>query len=240
MDTEHGTETIHEADEISLVDILSIVIKRRFFIFAAAILGLALGLWFYFGDISRSDKPLYTATLDAFFYDPVVKTPKAVIENFVLGAQFKSALSAASNVKPDTLRVSYNEAKLLLTIEVLTQDKEAALAGPAQALVALKASYALVEARKSALAAVLLNGSTNGISDLRSSTSIESPPFELSAIGETRLSVPKAEWPQKAILSLFACLFMGFLLAFMAEGYDRLRADPEARKKLRDAWGRRA
>jgi hypothetical protein len=129
--------------------------------------------------------------------------------------------------------VSYNEAKLLLTIEVHTQDKDAALAGPAQALAAIKTSYALMETRRSALASALLNGSTSG-------TSLESLPFELYALGDTRLSVPKAEWPQKAILSLFACLFLGFLLAFMAEGLVRIKADPEARKKLRDAWGRRA
>lgn len=233
MDTEPGTETMHEADEISLVDILSIVIKRRLIVLAATVFGLALGLWFFYGDISRSDRPLYTATQDVFFYDPVIKNPKAVIENFVLGPQFKAAFSAASSIKPDTLSVSYNEAKLLLTIEVHAQDKDAALAGPAQALAALKASYALMETRRSALALALLNGSTSG-------ASLESLPFELYAIGDTRLSVPKAEWQQKAILSLFACLFMGFLLAFMAESFDRLRADPEARKKLRDAWGRRA
>lgn len=239
MESQNISENQRDSDEISIVDIISVLIKRRRIIIACTVMGLALGLWFYLGDRSRSDKPLYTATLDAFFYDPVVKNPKAVVENFILGDQFKAALRASSNVDPATLRVSYNEAKLLLSIVVQTQDKVQALEAPAQALKALEASYALLEVRKTALALALLNGSTEGISELRSSISLDSPPFELNALGETRVSVPAAEWPKKAILGLLACIFAGFLFAFFAEGIARMRTDPEASKKLRDAWGRR-
>jgi len=239
MESQSIIEEQRDSDEISIVDIISVLIKRRRIVIACTVMGLALGLWFYLGDISRSDKPLYTATLDAFFYDPVVKNPKAVIENFIRGDQFKAALRASSNVDPATLSVSYNEAKLILTIEVQARDKVQSLEAPAQALRALKASYALVEVRKSALALTLLNGSTDGISELRSSISLDSPPFELNALGETRVSAPAAEWLKKAILGLVACIFAGLLFAFLAEGIARMRADPEASKKLRDAWGRR-
>jgi hypothetical protein len=203
-----------------------------------AVLGLALGVWFYYSDISRSDTPLYTATLEAFFYDPAVKNPKAVVEGFVLGAPFQSALRSSTSVEPDTLRVNYNEARLVLSIEIRTYDYEHALVAPTQALEVLNTSYAGLEIRKIAL--VLLNNPADGAKGLLSTTSLDSPPFELHALGTTRISLPKAVWPQKALLSIFACLFAGFLLAFMAEGLAKLHADPVARKKLRDAWGRRA
>lgn len=230
------------SDEISLVDLLAVMLRWRQVIGLALALGLALSGWFAFSEL-RSGAPRASAVgITAFFFDPVLKTPKPVLESFTANPEFLKALDVMNGAELSDAQINaeYSEAKLelKLTIRSTTLNLDPILAS--QALTAYIKTYRELPVRSSLF---LLGQSSKNLSREQDQPRFdpdERIALEAYALGPAYRVPYVAAWPKKAALAVFASLFLGILAAFMLEYLSRLRSDPESWAKLQASMkGRR-
>lgn len=228
------------SDEISLVDLLAVMLRWRWAIGLALALGMVLSGWFVFSELRSGAPRASTVGITAFFFDPVLKTPKPVLERFTANPSFLEAVKAANvgSLEDTQISAEYGDAKLELKLTIRSTTRELDPEAARLAFDAFIRTYPGLPVRS-----VLFQLAQNAKASAAELPSIGSDgiiPFEAYALGPA-YRVPYApSWPKKAALAVFAFLSLGILAAFMLEYLSRLRSDPESWAKLQASMkGRR-
>lgn len=228
------------SDEISLVDLLAVMLRWRWVIGLAVALGLALSGWFALSELRSGAVRGSTVRIDAFFYDPVLRSPKPVLERFTANPSFLEAVKAANvgSLEDTQISAEYSDAKLELKLTIRSTTRELDPEAARLALDAFLKTYAGLTVR-SVLLQLAQNVKPEAV-ELSPAGAEGTIPFEAYALGPAYRVPYVAAWPKKAALAVFSSLFLGILAAFMLEYLSRLRSDPESWAKLQASMkGRR-
>lgn len=273
-------------DEVSLVDLLAVMVRyRRLVIAVPLVLAVLAGTWLYLlpaigvnaaqraydVQISAVLSPVpadikavlgidATQLLDAYF-------SSVAIQSAAFGSFFPEALKGMSPVDMTTFvrdqllgkqfKYSFDPKLGIYTIAMKSTDKEQAdryltalWSGASDKVLgrvrdAVATALALLDKEivgyraamksDSTVSAVLASATNlrNGLLVLQDSQS-----FPLPTQPEHLVFAAKTGRSKTLVLVLFAGLFLGILLAFMANAWNSIKEDPEAMAKLRAAWKR--
>lgn len=227
------TSGVDREDEISLVDIVAVLFRRRLVVLVVAGLGiLAAAATLVLPALSRS-APIWEATVGGFLSDALETDPGP---SLVALSRTEAFRAGAAVVAPaDVPIVTYDSKARTLRLAARAGDAATAAALAERGMATLVAMYREIAARQAAFRLASLD------SEFR--TAVEVPgdhavAFESFGAPVATRYDPLKEKTKSALLVVLSSLFMAFLTAFLADAIARMRSDPESAAKLRAAWRR--
>jgi len=231
------------SDEVSLVDLVAVVARRRrtiALVFAFAFASVALVLWL---PVLIGGPVVYRATAKAFFLDPLDDAPGGALVAFSKTRTFAEALTGGIE---GGFTVSYDEKMKTVAFSVDAPDPDSASARAESALAALARLYAGHPSRIDRAAALVAGASGGGILYETGVPLAFAPAFEPFAAVEVvpieaaliEAAPIKTDLGKELALAAFVAAFIALLAGFLVETVDGMRHDPVSKAKLRSAWRR--
>lgn len=230
-------------DEVSLVDLLAALIRKRKLLFGFVLVGVVLSLMLFLGTrlSPRFKLPLsYTASVSALVVDPLVqggpndKNPAsgniaAAIATSGAAADLvgRSQGGAAASLYQSKASAQFDEKTAVLKIQMTASSSDEARALASAGAAATQTIFREVATRH--FQPTPPPGSEEG-------ENLALPLPEFKIIDSKVTPNYHAFYSVKLlVLICFAFLFCGILAAFAANAWDRLKEDPETVAKLRAA-----
>jgi uncharacterized protein involved in exopolysaccharide biosynthesis len=233
-------------DEVSLVDLLAVLIRKRKVWIGITLLGVLIGCILFL--VGRTAPPqnrtTYTASVKALVVDPIVSAPgpdDKVPQSGNIAAAIATSGAAADLVAKAqgeeaaaqyrrSATAKYDEKTAVLEILVTSASSETAKSLAAAGAAATQQIFREVALRHYAPDSPKPN--ETALASLPAPAAL--PEFKI--IDSKVTSLYKPLYSVKAlILICFASLFLGLLAAFVANAWDRVKKDPDAMAKLQAA-----
>jgi uncharacterized protein involved in exopolysaccharide biosynthesis len=250
-DTSRSSDSRDE--EVSLVDLVAVLIKKRKLWIGITLLGAAVGLGFFVGGkyLPSRSSTVYSASVKALVVDPIVQTAgpgdKAPASGNIAAAIATSGAAAdlvaaskggeAADQYRKSATAKFDEKTAVLEIDVTSSSAKSAAALAAAGAAATQSIFREVASRH------FMPAEPTAPSGGQPQTAVR-PDFQ--ALPEFKIIDSKVSATTSSsllhsakglVLICFASLFIGLLAAFVANAWDRVKEDPEAMAKLRAARG---
>lgn len=228
--------------EISIIDILAILIRKRWIWIAALAAGIILSFSLMLAGkyASKTESNLFTTKVKILVVDPMINTKgmdrapssgnmaAAVASGSEIAERVGRKLGSANGLKySKAIKASYDDKSGVLSMEISAGDK-----AQSQSL-AQAGAGATIDYMKE-IAAEHYASNRENIADGKGSNLDVLPQFKIIDL-KTEDGQSSDFSVKKAIVLIIAFLLLGVLLAFIANAWDNTKKDPEAMKKLIDA-----
>jgi|GEM_PF-4095057 len=228
-----------DGSEIGMIDLLAILIRKRWIWIIALSAGIALVLVLKVVDKGRpTESPSYTTAVKVLVVDPMInsrggdRSPSsgnmaaAVATSSEIAQKVGNTLGERSGKEyAEEIKASYDSGSGVLMLAITTKGKT-----ESQNL-AKAGAEATIDYMKEITAQHYAGGMDTG----SVSNPAIVPQFKIIDLKTQEAASGLMISTKKAIIIILAALFLGILAAFIADAWDNVRKDPEAMKKLEDA-----